>query len=79
MTRQDTGLPAGDLAAAGQVLASCSHLLAWLGAHAGPEYHEAVPAITRAAGREQTAGELYYEVSSIADRLGGALPEEGLR
>lgn len=59
-----------DPAGTGQLLASCSHLLAWLGAHAGPEYHQAVPVITRAAGRERTAGELYYDVAAAAGLLG---------
>ena len=72
-------VPGEDLAAAVRALASCSHLMAWCGAHAGPHYHQAVPALTRAAGHEQTAGELYYEVSAAADRLGAALPERGLR
>ena len=72
MTRQDTALPAGDPAAIGQVLASCSHLLAWCGAHAGPAYHQAVPVLTRAAGRERSAGELYYDVTLAA----GLLAEE---
>ena len=72
-------LTAAELAAVSQALASCSHLLAWCGAHAGPGYHQAVPASTRAAGRERTAAQLYYEVSTAADRLGAVLPEGGLR
>ncbi|MBO0806561.1 MAG: hypothetical protein J2P25_26215, partial [Nocardiopsaceae bacterium] len=71
--------PAPDLAGAVRALAACSHLLAWCGSHGGPGYREAVGAFTRDAGRELTAGELYYEVSAAADRLGAVLPEGGLQ
>lgn len=72
-------VPAPDLADAVRVLSACSHLLAWCGANGGPGYRQAVGAFTRNAGRELTAGELYYEVSTAADRLGAILPEGGLR
>lgn len=72
-------VPGEDPAGAVQVPASCSHLMTWYGGHAGPPCHQAVPALTRAAGHEQTAGELYYQVSTAADRIGAALPEGSLQ
>ena len=69
---QDAVLASEDIAMVRQVLVSCSHLLAWAGAHAGPAWHQAVPQITAAAGCGRTAGSLYYEASLAVDCLDSA-------
>jgi len=71
---QDTVLTSEEIAMVRQVLVSCSHLLAWAGAHAGPDYHQAAAEITAAAGRGRTAGGLYYDVNLAIDYLDFAAP-----
>jgi hypothetical protein len=71
---QDAVLTSEEIAMVRQVLVSCSHLLAWAGAHAGPDYHEAAAEITAAAGRGRTAGGLYYDVNLAIDYLDFAAP-----
>jgi hypothetical protein len=71
---QDAVLASEEIAMVRQVLVSCSHLLAWAGAHAGPDYHEAAAEITAAAGRARTAGGLYYDVNLAIDYLDFAAP-----
>jgi hypothetical protein len=73
---EDAVLTGEEIAMVRQVLVSCSHLLAWAGAHAGPAYHEAAAEITRAAGRGQTAGGLYYDACLAIDYLDFASPAE---
>ena len=72
MTRRNVVLTGEETAMVRQVLVSCSHLLAWAGAHAGPAWHQAVPEITAAAGCGRTAGSLYYEASLAVDCLDSA-------
>jgi hypothetical protein len=67
-------LTSEEIAMVRQVLVSCSHLLAWAGAHAGPAWHEAAAEITAAAGRGRTAGALYYDVNLAIDYLDFAAP-----
>jgi hypothetical protein len=71
---QDAVLTSEEIAMVRQVLVSCSHLLAWAGAHAGPDYHQAAAEITAAAGRGRTAGGLYYDVNLAIDYLDFATP-----
>jgi hypothetical protein len=71
---EDAVLTSKEIATVRQVLVSCSHLLAWAGAHAGPDYHEAAAEITAAAGRGRTAGGLYYDVNLAIDYLDFAAP-----
>jgi len=71
---QDAVLTSEEIAMVRQVLVSCSYLLAWAGAHAGPGYHEAAAEITAAAGRGRTAGGLYYDVNLAIDYLDFAAP-----
>ena len=71
---QDAVLTSQEIAMVRQVLVSCSHLLAWAGAHAGPDYHQAAAEITAAAGRGRTAGGLYYDVNLAIDYLDFAAP-----
>jgi hypothetical protein len=71
---QDAVLTADDIAFIRQVLVSCTHALAWAGAHAGPDYHQALADITEAAGRARTAGSLYYDASLAIDYLDFAPP-----
>jgi len=71
---QDAVLTSEEIAMVRQVLVSCSHLLAWAGAHAGPDYHQAAAEITAAAGRGRTAGGLYYDVNLAIDYLDFAAP-----
>jgi hypothetical protein len=71
---QDAVLTSEEIAMVRQVLVSCSHLLAWAGAHAGPDYHEAAAEITAAAGRGRTAGGRYYDVNLAIDYLDFAAP-----
>jgi len=66
---QDAVLTSQEIAMLRGVLVCCSHMLAWAGAHAGPDYHQAVADITDAAGRGRTAGALYYDVSLAIDYL----------
>ena len=71
---EDAVLASEEIAMVRQVLVSCSHLLAWAGAHAGPAWHEAAAQITAAAGRGRTAGTLYYDVNLAIDYLDFAAP-----
>ena len=66
---QDAVLASEEIAVVRQVLVSCSHLLAWAGAHAGPAWHQAAAEITVAAGQGRTAGGLYYDVNLAIDYL----------
>jgi hypothetical protein len=76
---QDAVLTSEEIAMVRQVPVSCSHLLAWAGAHAGPDYHEAAAEITAAAGRGRTAGGLYYDVNLAIDYLDFAAPAGSCR
>ena len=71
---QDAVLSSEEIAMVRGVLVSCSNLLAWAGAHAGPDYHEAAAQITAAVGRGRTAGGLYYDVNLAIDYLDFAAP-----
>jgi hypothetical protein len=71
---QDAVLTSEEITMVRQVLVSCSHLLAWAGAHAGPDYHQAAAEITAAAGRGRTAGGLYYDACRAIDYLDFAAP-----
>jgi hypothetical protein len=71
---EDAVLASEEIAMVRQVLVSCSDLLAWAGAHAGPAWHEAAMEITAAAGRGRTAGGLYYDVNLAIDYLDFAAP-----
>ena len=71
---QDAVLASEEIAMVRGVLVSCSNLLAWAGAHAGPAWHEAAAEITAAAGRGRTAGGLYYDVNLAIDYLDFAAP-----
>jgi len=76
---QDAVLTSEEIAMVRQVLVSCSNLLAWAGAHAGPAWHEAAAEITAAAGRGRTAGGIYYDVNLAIDYLDFAAPARGSR
>ena len=76
---EDALLTSEEIAMVRQVLVSCSHLLAWAGAHAGPAWHEAAAEITAAAGRGRTAGGLYYDVNLAIDYLDYATPARSTR
>jgi len=71
---QDAVLTSQEIAMLRGVLVCCSHMLAWAGAHAGPDYHQAAAEITAAAGRGRTAGGLYYDVNLAIDYLDFAAP-----
>ena len=71
---EDALLTSEEIAMVRQVLVSCSNLLAWAGAHAGPDWHAAAAQITAAAGRGRTAGGLYYDVNLAIDYLDFAAP-----
>ena len=76
---QDAVLASEEIAMVRGVLVSCSNLLAWAGAHAGPAWHEAAAEITAAAGRGRTAGGLYYDVNLAIDYLDFAAPARSSR
>ena len=76
---EDALLTSEEIAMVRQVLVSCSHLLAWAGAHAGPAWHQAAAEITAAAGRGRTAGGLYYDVNLAIDYLDFAAPARSSR
>jgi len=76
---EDALLTSEEIAMVRQVLVSCSNLLAWAGAHAGPDWHEAAAEITAAAGRGRTAGGLYYDVNLAIDYLDFAAPARSSR
>ena len=76
---QDATLTAGDIAFLRQVLVSCTFALAWAGAHAGPDYHQAVADITERAGRSRTAGSLYSDACLAIDYLDFAGPAGSTR
>ena len=71
---EDAVLAGEEIAMVRQVLVSCSHLLAWAGAHAGPAWHQAAAELTAAAGRGRTAGGLYYDACLAIDYLDFAAP-----
>ena len=71
---EDAVLTSEEIAMVRQVLVSCSNLLAWAGAHAGPAWHQAAAQITDAAGQGRTAGGLYYDVNLAIDYLDFAAP-----
>jgi hypothetical protein len=71
---EDAVLTSEEIAMVRQVLVSCSDLLAWAGAHAGPAWHEAAAQITAAAGHGRTAGGIYYDVNLAIDYLDFAAP-----
>ena len=76
---EDAVLTSEEITMVRQVLVSCSHLLAWAGAHAGPDYPQAAAEITAAAGRGRTAGGLYYDVNLAIDYLDFAAPARSSR
>ena len=76
---EDAVLTSEEITMVRQVLVSCSHLLAWAGAHAGPDYHQAAAEITAAAGRGRTAGGLYYDTCLAIDYLDFAAPARSSR
>jgi hypothetical protein len=71
---EDAVLTSEEITMVRAVLVSCSNLMAWAGAHAGPAWHEAAAEITAAAGRGRTAGGLYYDVNLAIDYLDFAAP-----
>ncbi len=71
---EDALLTSEEIAMVRQVLVSCSDLLAWAGAHAGPAWHEAAAEIPAAAGQGRTAGGLCYDVNLAIDYLDFAAP-----
>jgi len=76
---EDALLTSEEIAMVRQVLVSCSNLLAWAGAHAGPAWHQAATEITAAAGQGRTAGGLYYDVNLAIDYLDFAAPAKSSR
>lgn len=76
---EDAVLASEEIAMVRQVLVSCSDLLAWAGAHAGPAWHQAAAEITAAAGRGRTAGGLHYDVNLAIDYLDFAAPARSSR
>lgn len=66
---QDAVLAGEDAAVIRQVLAACSNLLAWAGAHAGPDFRAAVIQASELAGRSRSPGGLYYDVNLAIDYL----------
>ena len=76
---EDALLTSEEIAMVRQVLVSCSNLLAWAGAHAGPAWHQAATEITAAAGQGRTAGGLYYDVNLAIDYLDFAGPAGSAR
>ena len=66
---QDAVLTGKDAAMIRQALAACSYLLAWAGAHAGPDFAAAVIAASELAGRSRSPGALYYDVNLAIDCL----------
>ena len=76
---EDAVLTSEEVAMVRQVLACCSNLLAWAGAHAGPAWHEAAAEITAAAGHGRTAGGIYYDTCLAIDYPGFAAPARSSR
>ncbi len=76
---EDAVLTSEEIAMVRQVLVSCSDLLAWAGAHAGPAWHQAAAEITAAAGQGRTAGGIYYDVNLAIDYLDFAAPARSSR
>jgi hypothetical protein len=65
----DAVLSGEDVAVIRQVLATCSNLLAWAGAHAGQDFAAAVIQASERAGRCRSPGGLYYDVNLAIDYL----------
>jgi hypothetical protein len=66
---QDALLPAGDAARMRQILVTCSQLLAWAQAHAGPQFAAAAQEVAEAGGFSRAPGALACEVNLAIDTL----------
>ena len=66
---EDAVLASEEIAMVRGVLVSCSNLLAWAGAHAGPDFAAAVIQASELAGDSRSPGALYYDVSLAIDCL----------
>jgi LAS superfamily LD-carboxypeptidase LdcB len=66
---QDALLPAADAARIRQILLTCSQLLAWAQAHAGPQFAAAAQEAAEAAGFSRAPGAVAGEVNLAIDTL----------
>ena len=76
---QDALLPAGDAARMRQILVTCSQLLAWAEAHAGPQFAAAAQEVAEAAGFSRAPGALAGEVNLAIDTLDFSQPIRSAR
>jgi hypothetical protein len=68
-THEDARLTGEEITVIRQALATCSNLLAWGGAHAGPDFRAAVIQASQTAGHSRSPGGLYYDVNLAIDYL----------
>jgi hypothetical protein len=68
-TGEDALLTSEEITVIRRALATCSNLLAWAGAHAGPDFRTAVTQASGAAGHSRSPGGLYYDVNLAIDYL----------
>lgn len=66
---EDALLTSEEITVIRRALTACSNLLAWAGAHAGPEFREALIAASEHAGRSRSPGGLHYDVNLAIDYL----------
>ena len=68
-THEDALLTSEEITVIRRTLTACANLLAWAGAHAGPDFGAAVIAASERAGRSRSPGSLYYDVNLAIDYL----------
>jgi hypothetical protein len=78
-THENALLTGEEITVIRQALAACSNLLAWAGAHAGPDFRAAVIQASQAAGHSRSPGGLYYDVNLAIDYLDFAPPARNTR
>ena len=66
---EDARLTSEEITVIRRALATCSNLLAWAGAHAGPDFRAALTQASQAAGHPRSPSGLYYDVNLAIDYL----------
>jgi hypothetical protein len=68
-THEDARLTGEEITVIRQALATCSNLLAWARAHAGPDFRAALTQASQAAGHSRSPGGLHDDVNLAIDYL----------
>ena len=76
---EDALLTSEEITMIRHALAACSNLRAWAGAHAGPDFREAVIQASEHTGHSRSPGGLHYDVNLAIDYLDFAPPARSTR